>query len=91
MGPSLAAAGISAPLPDPVLELHDANGNLIMQNDNWMSTQQQEIIDSGIPPTNNLEAAIVITLPPGSYTAVMHDSSFASGIGLIEVYDLEPQ
>ena len=64
LGPSLGALGVPTPLPNPYLELHDANGVLIDANDNWRSDHQQEIINTGIPPTNNLEAAIVGLLRP---------------------------
>ena len=91
LGPSLAAAGITNFLPDPVLELHDVNGALIGTNDNWQSNQKQEIIATGLPPTDASEAAIVATLPPGNYTAVVHDAQSATGVGLVDAYDLEPQ
>jgi len=90
LGPSLGSAGISGFLPDPMLELHDSNGALLATNDNWKSDQQQEILATGIPPTNPSEAAIVATLPPGDYTAVTRDAHGASGIGLVEAYDLAP-
>jgi hypothetical protein len=82
-----------APLPgrlaDPTLELRDSGGELIFSNDNWMEgTQAQEIIDSGIPPSDEHEAAIVATLAPGSYTAVMRGVANTTGIGVVEVYDL---
>jgi hypothetical protein len=89
LGPSLGAFGVLNPLPDPILELHDANGTLIAANNNWRSTQQQEI-QATIPPTNNLEAAIVSTLAPGAYTALVRDANHATGVGLVEVYNLEP-
>jgi hypothetical protein len=91
LGPSLAAAGITNFLPDPVLELHDINGALIGTNDNWQSNQKQEIIATGLPPTDASEAAIVATLPPGNYTAVVHDAQSATGVGLVDAYNLEPQ
>jgi acetyl esterase/lipase len=89
LGPSLAAFGVSNPLPDPVLELHDSNGILVSSNDNWRSSQEQEI-QATLPPTNDLESAIVATLPPGAYTTLVHDATFSTGVGLIEVYNLEP-
>jgi endonuclease/exonuclease/phosphatase family metal-dependent hydrolase len=92
IGPSLTAAGITSPLADPVLELYDAAGRLITRNDNWKDAQQQSIEASGIPPTNNLESAIVATLPANnaSYTAILRGNNNGEGIGLIEVYDLVP-
>ncbi len=91
LGPSLAAAGVNSPLPDPVLALFDSNGNLIGANDNWRSTQEQQIIDTGVPPTNDLESAVVATLEPGNYTAMVHDSQARTGVALVEAYDLAPQ
>jgi hypothetical protein len=89
LGPSLAAFGVSNPLPDPVLQLYNADGALVSVNDNWQSTQAQEIQNT-LPPTNTLESAIVATLPAGNYTALVHDASHSTGIGLVEVYNLEP-
>ncbi len=91
LGPSLSAAGITSPLPDPVLEVHDGNGNLLVKNDNWRSNQEQEIIDTTIPPTDDQEAAIVAALQAGNYTALVYDSQGRTGIGLVESYNLEPQ
>jgi pectin methylesterase-like acyl-CoA thioesterase len=88
IGPSLAAAGINQPLADPTLELHDGNGVAIAFNDNWRDTQQNDIQTTGIPPTNDREAAIVASLPPGPYTAILAGRDGGSGIGLVEVYKL---
>lgn len=91
LGPSLAAFGVQSPLNDPYLELHDANGALLFANDNWRSTQEQQIINTTIPPTNDKESAIVATLPPANYTAIVRDANFSTGVALVEVYNLEPQ
>jgi len=87
IGPSLPVPG---PLGDPTLSLYDGNGALIAFNDNWRSDQETEIIATGIPPSNNLESAIVATLPAngGFYTAIVRGQGGASGLGLVEVYDL---
>ncbi|HEV2842328.1 MAG TPA: hypothetical protein VGW39_13465 [Chthoniobacterales bacterium] len=88
------AVGPSLPLPgslgDPTLSLHDGNGALIAFNDNWRSDQEAEILATGIPPNNNLESAIVTTLPAngGFYTAIVRGQDGASGIALVEAYDL---
>jgi hypothetical protein len=89
MGPSLSAFGVSGVLPDPVLELYDKDGSLIYRNDNWRSEQAQQIIDSGITPADEHESAIVVTLEPGAYTAVVHDAGGADGVALVEVYALD--
>ena len=88
LGPSLGAAGVSDPLADPVLELHDSNGALIASNDSWKSDQQSEIEATGIPPTNDAEAAILLTIIPGSYTAIESGKNEGTGVGLVEVYNL---
>ena len=71
LGPSVPVSGAMA---DPTLELHDGNGVLLESNDNWVnSTNKQAIIDSTIPPGNDLEAAIVRTLAPANYTAIVRE------------------
>ena len=90
IGPSLTSFGIPDVLADPVLELHDGAGTLITSNDNWMDApNRQEIIDSGIPPTNDLESAILMTLDPGPYTAIVRGVNDTTGIALVEAYDLD--
>jgi uncharacterized repeat protein (TIGR01451 family) len=90
LGPSLADVGVPGVLADPTLELHDAAGKLITSNDNWRDTQEQEIMDTGIPPAKDLESAIVATLDPGFYTAIVRGKNNTTGVGLVEVYDLDP-
>ncbi len=89
IGPSLAAFGVSGVLPDPVLELHDKDGSLIYQNDNWRAEQAQQIIDTTIPPSDESESAIIATLAPDAYTAIVHDAGTAQGVALVEVYMLD--
>ena len=89
IGPSLT--GISPVLADPVIELHGPDGSLITSNDNWKDSQQADIEESTIPPRNDLESAIVVTLAPGGYTAIVSGKNATSGIGLVELYDLEPE
>jgi hypothetical protein len=87
IGPSLPIAGV---LADPLLELHDAGGQLLAANDNWgNSPNLQAIIDSTIPPTNDKESAIVATLPPAAYTAVVSGANAGTGLAVVEVYDLD--
>ncbi len=89
LGPSLQAFGINDPVADPVLDLRGSAGELIRTNDNWRDDQEPEIIATTIPPTNDLEAAIVATLAPGNYTALVTGNAGTTGVGLIEVYDLD--
>lgn len=83
--------GTSLPVPnalaDPTLQLITPAGSIF--NDDWRSTQEQAIIASGIPPANNLESAIMATLEPGAYTAVLRGDGNTAGVGLVEVYDLD--
>jgi len=94
IGPSLSASGIQGPLQDPNLELHDASGATIASNDNWKlrpdgSSQQGEIEATGIPPTNDLESALVQTLAPGSYTTIVRGASTTTGVAVVEAYTLQ--
>jgi hypothetical protein len=86
IGPS---TGLSGALQDPTLELHDGNGALITANDNWPdSPDKQAIIDSTVPPKNDFESAVVRTLSPGPYSAIVRGTSDSTGIALVEVYAL---
>ncbi|MDQ2918486.1 MAG: M10 family metallopeptidase domain-containing protein [Verrucomicrobiota bacterium] len=87
-GPSLAASGLSGAMQDPVLELHDSAGNIIAQNDDWQSgTQAAAISASGLAPNNPAEPAIIVTLQPGSYTAIVKGKNNTQGIALVEAYE----
>lgn len=91
IGPSLAQAGIQDALGDPTIELYDATGRLMAQNDNWEETQKTEIEATTIPPSHPFEAAVVATLPAGgnSYTAVIRGKNNTTGVAVVEVYDLD--
>ncbi len=91
LGPSLSSKGISNPLADPVLELHDSTGGLIASNNNWKDTQQFAIESTGIPPTDDLESALVTSLQPGLYTIVVRGNNDVTGTALVEAYDLSPK
>ncbi len=88
IGPSLAQAGIAA-LADPVLELRDAAGALVARNNDWQETQEVELFASGLAPANALEAAMIHTLAPGSYTASITGRDGGTGVGLLEIYDAD--
>ena len=77
-------------LMDPTLELHDSNGTLLAQNDNWQTTQASEIQATSLAPSDDRESAIVSTLVPGAYTAIVRGSGTTTGIALFELYDLDP-
>ncbi len=91
IGPSLAHFGVPGLLPDPVMELHGPAGFVTVTNDNWRDTQEVGIQATSIPPTDNMESAILATLNPGSYTAIVRGKNNTSGVGLIEIYDLNPE
>jgi hypothetical protein len=90
LGPSLSAAGVSGALADPTLELRDGNGALLMANDNWRDDPAQEILilASGIQPTDDVEAALVTNLSPGSYTGIARGKNNTIGIGYLQFYSL---
>lgn len=88
IGPSLTSEGVPDALPDPILSLHDQDGTLLMENDNWKDTQRVEIEAAGIPPKLDAEAAVVRMLGPGNYTAVVRGQGESTGIALVEVYNL---
>jgi hypothetical protein len=89
LGPSLATVGVQGVLSDPVLDLYDASGNLLVSNNDWQQTQAQALRDANLAPSNDLESAILATLTPGAYTAIVRGNGNATGIGLVEVYDLQ--
>jgi hypothetical protein len=91
IGPSLATTGIAQPLANPTLELYGPSG-LIAWNDDWRTDQEAEVVASQVPPSDNKEAAIVATLPAGNagYTAVVRGADNGTGVGVVEVYDLDP-
>jgi len=87
LGPSLASFGITDFLADPLLQLRSSNGSLLQQNDNWKDSQQAEIQATGLQPSDDRESAIVTTLVPGSYTAMLTGKGGTTGVGTVEVYD----
>ena len=89
IGPSLSGFSPDTVLADPRLELRDINGQLVIENDNWMDDPNQAAIiqEAGLAPYNNLESAVAATLMPGPYTALLSGVNNGTGIGLVEVYD----
>ena len=94
LGPSLNVMGVPVVgrVPDTTLELIGPGGQIAL-NDNWRTTQQAEIIASTVPPPNDLESAIIATLPASAggiaYTAIVRGAGNATGVGQVEVYDLD--
>lgn len=89
IGPSLVAFGITNALNDTTLQLRDKDGVIVLENDNWKTTQQQELEATGLQPTHDLEAALVTTIQPGQYTAQVRGKNDTSGIGVVQVYFLQ--
>ena len=94
IGPSLIAFGINNALPDTTLQVRDQNGVIVVENDNWKvrsdgSSQQAELEATGLQPTNDLEAAVLTTLPPGQYTAQVRGKPETTGIGVVQAYFLQ--
>jgi uncharacterized protein GlcG (DUF336 family) len=89
LGPSLGALGVSAPLADPMIEVHDANGGLLSANDDWEETQAVDLEAAGLAPEDAREAATVGWLTIGAYTVVVRGNGGASGVGLIEAYAVQ--
>lgn len=86
IGPSLVSAGITNPLVDPMLELHDGNGNTISSNDDWKANQRA-IEATGLQPLNDAESAILVSnLIPGGYTAILRGKNGGVGVGVVEIY-----
>jgi plastocyanin len=88
LGPSLSNVGVTGVLDDPVLELHGSDGSLVTSDDNWKDAQEAAIEATGVAPNDDLESAILMTLAPDSYTAIVRGKGDTSGVGLIEAYDL---
>jgi len=89
LGPDLGNSGIANPLADPVLEIRDNNGMRVASNDNWRDSPQSEEISSiGLAPGSETDAALLLTLGPGSYTAVVRDAAGSTGVALLETYEL---
>ncbi len=97
IGPELTQHGVPNALTDPTLELHNDTGALIGSNDNWQTTviggiigsnQVGAIQNSGHAPTATSESAIIATLQPGNYTAIVRGKNNTTGVALVEVYDI---
>lgn len=88
IGPSLGAFGVSDPLADPVLELRNSQGAMIASNDNWRDGEADALVAAGLAPTNDSESAIFMELPSGAYTAIVRGKEDATGVGLVEIYNL---
>ncbi len=91
LGPALAPFGVSGWLTDPYLRVHDASGQLLVANDNWSGgeiTAMTAHVGAGALQGGSRDAAVVLKLAPGAYTAVVTDAAGGTGVGLVEIFDL---
>ena len=88
LGPTLLQSGVTGVLADPTLDLHDATKS-IATNDNWKDNQQTAIMATGLAPHNDLESAILKILEPGHYTAFLRGNNGTTGVGLVEIYEVD--
>ena len=90
IGPSLSQFGVPQAMPDPMLELHNGNGDTIATNDDWQSDQKTQIQATGLAPSDSRESAILFQhFEPGPYTAIVRGKNNAVGVGLVEIYDVQ--
>jgi hypothetical protein len=88
LGPTLADVGVPGVLADPTLDLVDSNGTVIRSNNNWKDSQRSEIEATQLAPNHDEEAALVETVAPGAYTAILRGNGRTTGVGLVEVYNI---
>jgi hypothetical protein len=89
MGPTLRDFGVPDALADPTLDLVNSSGTVIRSNNNWKDSQQSEIEAAGLAPNHDEEAALVETVAPGAYTAIVRGNGRTIGVGLVEVYNIQ--
>lgn len=88
IGPSLSNSGITKPLQDPRIDLVDTSGTIMYSNDDWRESQESQIIATGLPPSDDRESAILESVAPGAYTAILRSNSTSTGVALVEIYRL---
>ncbi|MEO7168612.1 MAG: hypothetical protein ABI016_16470 [Chthoniobacterales bacterium] len=90
IGPSLAVAGVTDPLADPMIEVRNVDGDVVDSNDNWEDDPNADTIaTSGLAPTDPNESAAYEILPAGAYTAVLSGVGGTTGTGLVEAYNID--
>jgi hypothetical protein len=91
VGPSLGQFGLSPVLTDPTLELYDGNGTLLIANDDWQenAAQAAQLSARGLAPADPKESGIFASLPPGAFTAILAGKNSGTGIGLVEIYNVQ--
>ena len=89
IGPSLANFGIAGAIQNPTLEFVNSNGTTVRSNDNWkLDGQQTDLTALGLQPADDRESAVIETVGPGNYTAIVRGSGNTTGVGLVEVYNV---
>ena len=89
LGPTLSDVGVPGALTNPTLDLVTTDGTVIRSNDDWRTSQEAAIAAAGLAPSHNEEAALIENLPPGQYTAVVRGAGRATGVGLVELYNIQ--
>jgi hypothetical protein len=89
IGPSLANGGVDGALADPTLGVYNGSGVLVAQNDDWRTYQEQALIVAGLAPQDDRESAILVSVMPGNYTAIVRGKDDRTGVALVEVYNLQ--
>ena len=91
LGHSLTNSGLNGVLPDPALELHDENGNIVASNDDWQTdpVSAAQLTAHGLVLPNTKESGLFVLLPPGQFTAILDGKNTGAGIGLVEIYNLK--
>ena len=85
LGPTLTQFGVPNAMQDTTLELHNSTGAIIVSNDDWQDASNAQSIPPNLQPPNDLESAILTTLNPGAYTAIVRGFQSSTGIALVEV------
>ena len=89
IGPTLSNFGIAGALQDPTLDLVDSNGTVLRSNNNRRESQETAITATGLQPGDDREAALIEALVPGNYTAIVRGDGNTTGIGLVEIYNIQ--
>ena len=89
IGPSLSNFGVAGALQDPTLDLVNSAGVVLRSNNDWRDSQEGQIIATGLAPSNDRESALIETLAPGNYTAIVRGVGNTTGVGLVEAYHLQ--
>ncbi|MBK7782059.1 MAG: hypothetical protein IPJ58_15085 [Ardenticatenia bacterium] len=90
IGPDLTRRGVAGALLDPVLTLYDASGKEILVNDDWQASANLSDLPAGLRPADPRESALALTLAPGAYTGIVRGKGGGMGVGLVEVFRVDP-